>query len=195
MLHEPCGQRVRRWNLLSKSLLEAQLECTELAHDGPDSTLGPTVGLALVLCRVLDRDTADRRVILLGIYPDVEQCCSCQSQQRWLVVRLEDNLDVSHELHVSRDETRDVVVPVTALHWHVVGEDGLRLMAAYSDTLHDLQLGAPLLELGVAIFCLRELLLELLPAFQVATTGYEPLVQANTRHVVWSAGVAPALLA
>ena len=91
---------------------------------------------------------------------------------------------MAHELDVCRDKPGDIVILIAAFRRHVVREDCLGLMTAYGDTLHDLLLGPGFLELGFATRVLKDVLSHFLPSIEVATTGDEPVVKTDTRHIV-----------
>ena len=67
-------------------------------------------------------------------------------------------------------------------------------MTAYGNTLHDLSPGSGLLELGLTVRVVGELVLQLFSPLPVPATGGKPIVKANTRDVVLPSTVAPTLL-
>ena len=100
---------------------------------------------------------------------------------------------MAHELDVCRNEPGDVVILISAFHRHVVRENCSGLMATYGDALHDLLLGSGFLELGFAVNVLRKFIFQSLPSPEVATAGDEPIIETNTRHIVYSSNVSPTL--
>ncbi len=101
---------------------------------------------------------------------------------------------MAHEGHVGGNEVRHVVVLVVALHGDGVGEYGLGLVAPQNEALHELHLLSRLGECRVALGGHGVLVGKLSPRLHGAR-GDVPIVNPDSRDLVDSSGVAPALLA
>ncbi len=133
MLYQPAQQRMRGWDLLFDTLFCAQFQRSEQAPHCSDPHLCASIGLALVLLGLF----RGRRDKVFYLTPhDLEHTLD-QRQERFFVVALDDQTNMTKPGHILSNGLGDLSVSARSFVRHSMRKDALEFVAPHDQALHD----------------------------------------------------------